>query len=78
MEPTMEDRGPVLTTTEARQGSARRLNLRVLVVSMALAVVVGAMIYYAVYTNPRSAIGIPEEPAATATPGETIAPPAGP
>jgi len=78
MERTMEDRAQVLTTTEARQASPRRLNLRVLVVSMALAVVVAATLYYAVYTNPRSPIGIPEEPAATATPDEATAPPAAP
>ena len=60
----MEERAQVLTPTEARQASPRRLNFRVLVVSMALAVVVAAMLYYAIYAYPRSAIGVPQEPPA--------------
>ncbi len=64
----MEQRAQVLTPTEARQASSRRLNFRVLVVSMVLAVVVAAMLYYAVYSYPRSAIGVPEQPAATTEP----------
>lgn len=63
----MEDRARVLTPTEARQASARRLNFRVLVVSMLLAIIVAAILYYAVYSNPDSAIGAPEQPTAAHT-----------
>jgi cytochrome c-type biogenesis protein CcmH/NrfG len=62
----MAERAQVLTPTEARQASPRRLNFRVLVVSIALAIVVAAILYYAVYSYPRSAIGVPEQPPATA------------
>lgn len=65
----MNEKTEVLTPTEARQASPRRLNLRVLVFSMALAVVVAAIVYYAIYAYPDSRIGVPEvtseEPAAT-------------
>jgi hypothetical protein len=65
----MPHEGEVLTPTEARQGSPRRLNLRVLVASMVLAVVVAGIIYYAIYAFPTSEIGVPAEaPAPTATP----------
>jgi cytochrome c-type biogenesis protein CcmH/NrfG len=64
-EQRMEDRAQVLTPTEARQASPRRLNFRVLVVSMVLAIAVAAILYYAVYSHPNSAIGVPDEPAAT-------------
>jgi cytochrome c-type biogenesis protein CcmH/NrfG len=64
----MQERAQVLTPTEARQASSRRLNFRVLVVSMVLAVVVAAMLYYAVYSYPRSPIGVPQQPAATTEP----------
>jgi hypothetical protein len=57
----MHENPEVLTPTEARQGSPRRLNLRVLVFSMLLAVVVAAMIYYVVYGYPQSEIGVPQE-----------------
>ena len=40
---------PHVTPTEARQASPRRLNLRVLVASMLLAVIVAAILYYALY-----------------------------
>lgn len=63
----MEDRARVLTPTEARQASLRRVNFRVLVVSMLLAIVVAAMLYYAIYAHPKSAIGIPEQPSAADT-----------
>lgn len=64
----MADKAPVLTPTEARQASPRRLNFRVLVLSMALAIVVASILYYAVYGNPQSPIGVPQEPAATSEP----------
>ena len=64
----MTERAQVVTPTEARQASARRLNFRVLVVSMVAAIAVAGMIYYAVYANPRSAIGVPDQPAATTEP----------
>lgn len=69
----MTDKAPVLTPTEARQASPRRLTLRVLVFSMALAVVMAAMIYYVIYAFPRSDIGVPDE-AATPTTTEQTAP----
>ncbi len=69
----MHERTEVLTPTEARQASPRRLNLRVLVVSMVLLVAVGAILYYAVFAYPNSAIGVPEAPAATDT-TDTTAP----
>jgi cytochrome c-type biogenesis protein CcmH/NrfG len=62
----MQEGTHILTTTEARQASPRRLNFRVLVVSMALAVVTAAVLYYVVYGYPRSPIGVPTvDPAAT-------------
>ncbi len=64
----MEEKAQVLTPTEARQASPRRLNFRVLVISMALAVFVAGMLYYAVYSYPRSEIGVPNMPAATTQP----------
>lgn len=63
----MVERAQVLTPTEARQASPRRLNFRVLIVSMFIAIAAAAMIYYAIYAHPRSAIGVPEQPAATTT-----------
>ncbi len=41
------DRQVKITTTEARQASPRRMNLRVLVGSMILAIVAGGMLYAA-------------------------------
>ena len=60
----MPDKAEVLTPTESRQASPRRLNLRVLVGSMLLAVVVGAVLYAFVYGYPESTIGMPETPPA--------------
>jgi len=60
----MDERAEVLTPTEARQASPRRLNFRVLVVSMLLAIAVAAILYYAVYDS-DTAISVPDEPAAT-------------
>lgn len=67
----MTEQSPVVTPTEARQASPRRLNFRVLIVSMALAVVVAAIIYYAVYGYPRSPMGVPEPPPAAETTAPT-------
>ncbi len=63
----MEERAAVLTPTEARQASPRRLNFRVLIFSMLLAIAVAAILYYVVYSYPRSSIGVPEEPPAATT-----------
>ena len=66
---------PVLTPTEARQASPRRLNLHVLIWSMLLAVVAAAVLYYGVYAKPESSIGLPkEQPATSAPPPATTAP----
>lgn len=67
----MTEKAQVLTPTESRQASPRRLNLRVLVFSMALAVVIAAMIYYVIFAFPRSEIGVPDEPAAPTTTEQT-------
>lgn len=64
----MAEKAQVLTPTEARQASSRRLNFRVLVVSMLLAVAVAAMLFYVVYGFPDSPIGVPEEPPAASEP----------
>ena len=61
----MSDRAPVLTPTEARQASPRRLNFRVLVISMVLCVIAAGILYYAVYAHPGSEIGVPPAPGAT-------------
>lgn len=45
----MHERPEVLTPTEARQGSPRRLNLRVLGTSLILAVVAAATLYATFY-----------------------------
>jgi hypothetical protein len=66
---------PVLTPTEARQASPRRLNLHVLIWLMVLAVVAAAVLYYGVYAKPDSSIGLPkEQPASSAPPPATTAP----
>jgi hypothetical protein len=62
----MNESAQVLTPTEARQASPRRLNFRVLVASMILAVIAAAILYYFVYAHPRSAIGVPPPPPAPA------------
>ncbi len=63
----MDNRAEVLNTTEARQASPRRLNLRVLILSMLLAIAAAGIIYYAIYANPNSSIGVPDQPTATDT-----------
>ena len=66
---------PVLTPTEARQASPRRLNLHVLIWSMLLAVVAAAVLYYGVDAKPDGSIGLPkEQPASTAPAPATTAP----
>lgn len=45
----MHERQEVLTPTEARQGSPRRLNLRVLITSLLMAVVVAIALYVLFY-----------------------------
>lgn len=50
-----------LTTTEARQGSPRKMNLRVLVGSLILALVAGLLVYASVTPVPPSATAVPQE-----------------
>jgi hypothetical protein len=45
MRQQVSDDPKIRTTSEARQGSPRKLNLRVLVTSMLLAIVVAAVLY---------------------------------
>jgi hypothetical protein len=59
----MHEPQEVLTPTEARQGSPRRLNFRVLTVSLILAVVAGAALYTMFYTG--------DTPASTPDPAPT-------
>jgi hypothetical protein len=47
----MPEQQEVLNTTEARQGSPRRLNLRVLTMSLLLAVGVAAALYVVFYSG---------------------------
>ena len=70
----MPNKAEVLTPTEARQASPRRLNLRVLIGSMAMAVVVAAVLYAFVYGYPESTIGVPETPPAVSDTPATPAP----
>jgi hypothetical protein len=71
----MPDTATVLTPTEARQASPRRMNFRVLTWSMALAVAAAAVLYYAVYANPESPIGVPKQQPATSAPApDTMTP----
>lgn len=59
----------VLTPTEARQASPRRLNFRVLVTSLLLALVAAAIVYTFFYSNTPVPVGEPANqsslPAAT-------------
>ena len=59
----MHEPQEVLTTTEARQGSPRRLNFRVLTVSLILAIVAGAALYTMFYAG--------DTPASTPDPAPT-------
>jgi hypothetical protein len=47
----MHEPQEVLTPTEARQGSPRRLNLRVLVMSLVLALVAAGLLYAMFYAG---------------------------
>ena len=58
----------VLTTTEARQGSPRKMNLVVLIVSLSLAVV-AAIVLYAVFYGGDTRMSTPDP-----APTEQIAP----
>lgn len=49
----------VVTPTEARQASPRRLNLRVLMMSLLLALVAAAVVYTFFYSNTPDPIGEP-------------------
>lgn len=63
----MHERQEVLTPTEARQGSPRRLNLRVLVTSLLIAVVAAVALYtvfYAGTTRMSTPDPAPTQPAA--------------
>ena len=70
----MPEIAPVLTPTESRQASPRRMNFHVLVWSMLLAVIAGAVLYYAVYSRPESPIGMPKEVPASSAPAPESAP----
>jgi hypothetical protein len=65
----MDKPGAVLTPTESRQASPRRLNLRVLGGSMVLAVIAAVVLYAFVYT-PGNPISAPKQP-----PEQTTTPP---
>lgn len=54
----------VLTPTEARQASPRRLNLRVLVTSLLLALVAAAILYWVFYSNSPVPVGEPAKQSA--------------
>ena len=47
----MYENPEILTTTEARQATSNKLNLRVLIMSMILAVVVGGLVYAVFYNR---------------------------
>ena len=64
----MADATPVLTPTELRQASPRRMNFHVLVWSMALVVIVAAILYFVIYAKPESPIGMPKEQPETSAP----------
>ena len=69
----MADATPVLTPTESRQASPRRMNFHVLVWSMALVVIVAAILYFVIYAKPESPIGMPKEQPATSAPAPAAA-----
>lgn len=50
----MDNSKQKLSTTEARQGSPRMMNLRVLVGSLLLAVIVGLVLYGAYFNAPHT------------------------
>lgn len=74
----MADAAPVLTPTKSRQASPRRMNFHVLVWSMALVVIVAAILYFVIYAKPESPIGMPKEQPATSAPVPAATSPAAP
>jgi hypothetical protein len=77
-----EQNRPVLTPTQSRQASPRRTNLRVLIVSMALALVTGTVLVSSVWkaTPPSmdASPGKPTSPPASNAPAEPTSKPASP
>lgn len=65
----MHERQEVLTPTEARQGSPRRLNFRVLTTSLAIAVVVAAALYAVFYSGATTMSTPDPAPTQTTAPG---------
>lgn len=55
----MHEQQEVLTPTEARQASPRRLNFRVLVTSLLMALAVAAVLYFVFYAG-ETPISTPE------------------
>jgi hypothetical protein len=68
---TMAREREVLTPTEARQASPRRLNFRVLVTSLLLALVAAAIVYTFFYSNTPDPVGEPANQ--SALPAATLA-----
>ncbi len=50
-----------LTTVEARQGSPRRMNLRVLIGSLTLAVIAGILLYVTFVPSPQATPTPPQQ-----------------
>ena len=53
----MHEKPTVLSGTEARQGSSRKLNLRVLIMSLLLTVIVGGLLYAVFYNRAGQGAG---------------------
>jgi hypothetical protein len=69
LEDQMREQQEVLTTTEARQASPRRLNLRVLTGSLVLAIIAAAVLYTVFYAG-NTQVSTPDPaPAQTTAPG---------
>lgn len=69
----MRPTDPGISTSDVRQGSPKRLNLRVLAVSLALAVAVGlVMVGSFWFVTPNNVEGVPERSGVSQ--GETITP----
>ena len=58
------ERRTTLTTTEARQASPRKMNLRVLIVSMLLAIAAGALLYTAYMPSGQGTQHVKDSPVA--------------
>lgn len=65
----MQERQELLTTTEARQGSPRRLNFRVLIMSLVIAVAAAAALYGVFYGGSTTMSTPDPSPAETTAPG---------